>query len=66
MGIKTKSNIQFIIIVLSKDPVVVCFQAQLLLGSIQTHKDAQTALTVLHHFDLLLDSCKAGESQPEN
>lgn len=57
-----RGNIQLIEIVLGKDPVVVCFQAQILLGSSQTQKNTQATFAVLHHAQLLLDRCMTGES----
>lgn len=56
-----KNNSQLVEIVLGEDPVVVCFQAQLLFGSVQTHKHTQSTLSVLHHAQLLLDVCKEQE-----
>lgn len=54
---------QIIEIVLGEDVVVVGSQAQLLLRPVQTHKDAQAACAVLHHTQLLLDSCTRQEHQ---
>lgn len=57
---KQQENAQFIKIVLCEDPVVVGFQAQLLLCSSQTKENTQTTFTVLHHAQLLLDGCERG------
>lgn len=57
-----QENAQLVEIVLGEDPVVVCFQAELLFGSSQTQKNAQAAFTILHHAQLLLDGCRTGVS----
>ena len=50
-------DLQFVIIVLCKDPVVLRVEAQLLLGSVESQEDTQAALAILHHAQLLLDGC---------
>lgn len=60
-----KKNTQLIEIVLREDPVVVGFQAQLLFGSRQSQKNAQTSNAILHQTQLLLDVCQRGGSSSQ-
>ena len=50
-------DLQFVIVVLCKHPVVLRVQTQFLLGSVETQEDTQAPLAVLHHAQLLLDGC---------
>lgn len=48
---------QLIQIILTEDPVVVSFEAQLVFGPVQTQEDAEAGFSMFHHTQLLLDRC---------